>query len=200
MYCKNCGNFLSDDATSCNYCGCATQGTNMTGAGSTEQYSYVNNNQNNMSVLSQKNTGYAGTKENVITGIIGALIGAIIGGAVIILLSRIGLVASISGWILAICAIKGYQLLGKGFSIKGMIICLILIVITPYLANKLDWALYVREAYDNEIGLGRAISLLSNMMSFDSQLKAQYIKSLLMIYLFAGIGGISTILGVFKQK
>ena len=61
-------------------------------------------------------------KENVITGIVGALIGAAIGGASIVLLTQLGFIASISGLILAVCTLKGYELLGGKLSTKK--ICL----------------------------------------------------------------------------
>ena len=55
-------------------------------------------------------------------GVVGALIGSLLGAASIILLSQLGYVAAISGVIMAVCALKGYELLGGKLTKKGVII------------------------------------------------------------------------------
>ena len=43
------------------------------------------------------------------------------------LVNQFGYIASISGVVMGVCALKGYQILGKKMSLKGIIICVILI-------------------------------------------------------------------------
>lgn len=50
-------------------------------------------------------------KENLVGGVVGALVGSLLGVASIILLSQMGYVAALSGVIMAVCALKGYELL-----------------------------------------------------------------------------------------
>ncbi len=51
-------------------------------------------------------------KENVLAGLVGAFLGSLIGVACIVGIGQMGYVASISGLVMAVCAIKGYSLLG----------------------------------------------------------------------------------------
>ena len=74
-------------------------------------------------------------RENVLTGLIGAFLGSLIGVACIVAIGQLGYVASISGVIMAVCAIKGYELLGGAMSRKGAVIACILIVLMTYLGN-----------------------------------------------------------------
>lgn len=137
--------------------------------------------------------------ENVITGIVGALIGAAIGAGSIILLSQLGYVASISGLILAICTLKGYELLGGRLTVKGIIISLILMLVTPYIADRLDWAIVVMNSYE-DVTLGDAFAAIPMLIEEEAIDKAEYIKNLLMIYGFAALGAVSTVANLFKKK
>lgn len=57
-------------------------------------------------------------KENLFTGIIGALLGSLLGVLCIILLSQMGYVAALSGFVMAVCTLKGYELLAASFPAK----------------------------------------------------------------------------------
>lgn len=179
MNCNNCGNPIEEGAASCTFCG---QPVNE-----------------NPTVLPTQATTAAPQKENMITGIVGALFGAALGAIVIILLGQMGFIASISGWILAVCTFKGYELLGRRLSIKSAIICLILIIITPYFADRLEWAMMLRESWDNEISLGEAFTIVPELIAMDATIKAEYIKNLLMLYVFAALGAFGTVRDLFKR-
>ena len=47
-------------------------------------------------------------RENVPAGIVGAFLGSLIGVACAVLIGQLGYVASISGLVMAVCALKGY--------------------------------------------------------------------------------------------
>lgn len=68
----------------------------------------------------------AEVKEKVAGGILGAFLGTLIGAICIVLVNQFGYIASISGVVMGVCALKGYQILGKKMSLKGIIICVIL--------------------------------------------------------------------------
>lgn len=143
----------------------------------------------------------AAKPENVVTGIVGALIGAAIGGGSIILLSQLGYVAAVSGLILAICTLKGYELLGGKLSAKGIIISLVLMLVMPYLADRLDWAIVVMNAYASEgVTLGQAFAAIPALIEEGMIEQGEYIKSLLMIYGFVALGAFSTVYNLFKKK
>ena len=84
---------------------------------------------------------YNSQKENVLLGTVGAFIGAIIGGAVTLFIARLGYVAFYAGFILGICVVKGYEILGKKFSKLGAVISSILLLVTIVLVQQFDYAL-----------------------------------------------------------
>ena len=61
-------------------------------------------------------------KENVLFGIVGAFLFALVGGILYYVLYQIGFLASISGLVCVICAIKGYSFFAKRESIRGIVI------------------------------------------------------------------------------
>ncbi len=140
-------------------------------------------------------------RENVVTGIVGAIIGAALGAGSIILLNMLGYVASISGLILAICTLKGYELLGGKMSIKGVIVSLVLFLVTPYIADRLSIAITLtQELGDFGITFGQAFQMIPELIEMDSALKEEYIGNLVKLYLFVALGGGITIFGAFKKK
>lgn len=138
--------------------------------------------------------------ENVLLGLIGALVGAVLGGASIILLSQLGYIASISGFILAICTLKGYELLGKRLSKKGIVLCVILMIVTPFVADWIDWAIFLMKDYP-EYGLTLVDSciMLGELMAEGYVDMFEYVKNLGMIYLFVVLGAFGTLKNVLKK-
>lgn len=138
--------------------------------------------------------------ENVLLGLIGALVGAVLGGASIILLSQLGYIASISGFILAICTLKGYELLGKRLSKKGIVLCVILMIVTPFVADWIDWAIFLMKDY-SEYGLTLVDSciMLGELMAEGYVDMFEYVKNLGMIYLFVILGAFGTLKNVLKK-
>ncbi len=169
MNCQKCGNEIPAGATYCEHCGQPVQ-----------------------SLSAEK-------PENVVTGIVGALLGAAIGGGSVILLSQLGYVAALSGLLLAVCTLKGYELLGGRLSKKGIAICLVLMLVTPYIADRLDWAIVVMKEYSH-VTLGEAFAAIPDLIEADIIEKSKYITNLLMIYGFAVLGAFSTVGSLFRKK
>ena len=216
MECKHCGNQISEELAICEFCGASVS----------DQLKEMNEEQKAAepeAVPEEKESAQEEVKpesiqynpeqpqvapakvkkdrENPLTGMIGALIGAAIGAAVIILLGRIGLVASISGFILAVCTLKGYQLLGRKIGIPGIIICLVLIAITPYVADRIEWAMVIKKTYaDMGVSLVDAFRVVPEFIKEGAIDKVSYIKSLGLIYLFAGFGAFGTLRSLFTGR
>lgn len=141
-----------------------------------------------------------GKPENVLTGVVGALIGAVLGGASIILLSQLGFVAAISGVILAVCTLKGYELLGGRLSKRGILISCVLMAITPYIADRLDWAIVIAQTFADEgVTLGMAFAAVHDVIA-ENGMVGDYFSSLGMVYLFVVMGAFGTLKGLFKKK
>ena len=191
MTCPNCGEVLSENATFCANCG-------------TKLISEPNTQNSEIPTTET----YAPTKEapaqkpeNVLTGIVGALLGAAIGAGAIILLSRLGFVASISGFILAVCTLKGYELLAGRISAKGIVIGIILLLVTPYIADRLDWAFVIMKEYAGEgITFGQAFAVVPALVEEGAIKESSYITNLLMLYGFTIFGAFSTFKGSVKKK
>ena len=182
MNCQFCGKELMDNVTVCDGCGAAVA-TEPVAAEPvvTAAPVYVK-------------------PENVLTGIVGALIGAVLGGASIILLSQLGFIAAISGFILAVCTLKGYELLGGQLSKRGILICCVLMAITPYIADRIDWAIVISQAFADEgVTLGMAFAAVHDVIA-ESDMLGDYFKTLGMLYLFVVMGAFSTLKGLFQKK
>lgn len=148
----------------------------------------------------QENPAEIKAPENVFLGIIGALVGAAIGGASIVLLNRLGYVASLSGLLLAFCTMKGYELLAKSISKKGIVICVVLMLVTPFVADWIDWALIIMESWaDMEIGFIDAVFAVPLLMEEGAIEMTDYFSNLGMIYLFAVLGGFYTVKNALKK-
>ena len=100
---------------------------------------------------------YEAREENFLLGIIGAVIGAIIGGAVALLVARLGYVSVLAGVALGFCTIKGYEILGKKLSKKGVVVSAILMVLTVFLVNQLDYVLALMSELDLPFGMSWTI-------------------------------------------
>lgn len=178
MNCPNCGTPLEENAQFCGSCGAAVTKENAPAA--------------QMPAKEEK-------PENVLTGTIGALLGAILGGAVIILMSRLGYVAGLSGLAVAISTLTGYEILGHRKPAKGLIICLLIMAVTPYIADRIDWALVITKEYGDSITFWEAYSAVPDMI--DNGINPEdYRKNLLMVYGFAILGAFGTLRDFFKKK
>ena len=139
-------------------------------------------------------------RENLVTGIVGALIGAVLGAGCIILLSQLGYIASISGLVLAVCTLKGYELLGGKLSGKGILICVLLMLITPYVADRIDWAILIMQEWaDYGVTFAEAFAVVPELLADGSIEMFAYIKNLLMIYGFVLLGAFSTLKNTLKR-
>lgn len=179
MTCPKCGTPTVPGASFCEHCGQAL----------------------NQQREPQQNPVPVQKKENMVTGIVGALIGAALGGGSIILLSQLGYVAAISGLILAVCTLKGYELLGGRLSGTGIVICVVLMLATPYFADRLDWAIVVMNSFsDMGVTLGEAYGMIPMLIEEEAIAMADYLKNLLMIYGFVLLGAFSTLRGAIKKN
>ena len=91
---------------------------------------------------------YDERKENFLLGMVGAVIGVLIGGAVALLVARLGYVSVLAGAALGFCTIKGYEILGKKLTKKGVVVSAILMVLTVFLVNQLDYTLALMSELD----------------------------------------------------
>ena len=136
-------------------------------------------------------------QEKVALGIVGALLGGVLGGAAIVLIGQMGLISAISGVVLALCTMKGYELLAGKLSKQGLLICIAVMLITPYVADRISWALVIVE----ELGFafGDAFKYVHEVVK-EFELESDYWKDLIFIYAFTALGGFTMVKQAFKKK
>ena len=136
-------------------------------------------------------------QEDLALGILGALLGGILGGAAIVLIGQLGMISALSGVVLAFCTLKGYELLGKKLSKQGIIVCLVVMLIVPYFADRISWTLVIME--ELQLQFGDAFKYVHDVVE-EFELQADYWKDLLFIYGFTALGAFGIVKQAFKQK
>ncbi len=142
-------------------------------------------------------------RENVIAGIVGALLGSLLGVLCIVLLSQLGYVAALSGVIMAVGVLKGYELLGGRLTKKGIVICVLIMLGMTYFGDRLDWAILLfREGGGAEAGytVFECYRLVPQAISTEMIDVTAYIFNLLLIYAFLLLGAVPTIRNRIKEK
>lgn len=148
----------------------------------------------------EQNSEQKKPRENLVAGIVGAFLGSLIGVACIVLLNQLGYVAAISGVVMAVCALKGYALLGGRLSKRGAVISGLLILVMTYIANKLCFAFAVAEAFSDT----RGVNLFTAYQSIGALLETGEISrlywgELALLYLFTLLGGVPVIVNALRD-
>ena len=139
---------------------------------------------------------YQNQKENVLLGAVGALLGALIGGAVALFIARLGYVAMVAGIVLGICTIKGYEILGRKVSRKGIVISSIWMVITVFLVNQIDLAMEVVAKLGVEFPFAFRVV---NQLIFSGDFPDNYFYNLAMLAVFTLVGAGVSISSVWSS-
>lgn len=140
----------------------------------------------------------AGKRENVIGGIVGALLGSVLGIICIIVFGRMGRVATASGIVMAVCTIKGYELLGGKFTKKGVAISCLMMIVMTFVGNNMDWAIDIAEWYDvNFFTAFRGVIPLLQGGYLDTGV---YYYNLALLYVFTAVGAVPTVIGALKDS
>lgn len=134
--------------------------------------------------------------ENVFLGFIGAVLGSLIGVAAIVVVGQLGYISYISGLVMGVCVVKGYELLAKRFSTKGAIISIIVSLVMTFFANQLDWAVSFQRYY--------GLSIFDTLPYIHEFLAEGYIDSytyyfnLAFVFIFNAIAAAVTINSLLK--
>ena len=116
----------------------------------------------------------------------------------IVLLGQLGYVAALSGIVLAVCTLKGYELLGGRLSTKGIVIACVLMLAMTYVGYRLDWAITVAKYFEASLTDSyRAIPYLIDEEILDGGV---YTGELIKLYAFTLIGAIPTIISSVKNR
>ena len=131
---------------------------------------------------------------NLLMGIIGAVVGALAGVAVWLLIAQLGYIHAISGFIMAFCALYGYERLGGALDKKGIITCIIIMILMVWFANRMTFVII---AYKTLKTHGFTFSEVSKRISEIikvSELTRTYYGQLAIGYLLTGLGSFGIII------
>ncbi|MCM1190166.1 MAG: hypothetical protein NC541_12825 [bacterium] len=142
-------------------------------------------------------------RENIVGGIVGAFLGSLLGVLCIIVLSRLGYVAALSGVVMAVGVLKGYELLGGKLTKKGIVLSVLIMLFMTYLGDRLDWAIALLTSGGGaEAGYNifECYQLVPYAIEMELIELSSYVANLLLIYAFLLLGAIPTILSRVREK
>lgn len=138
-------------------------------------------------------------QENVVTGLVGGLLGSLLGVGAIILFGQLGYVSALSGIIMAVCSLKGYELLGGKLTNKGIIGTAIVMIVMVYFGTRLDWSISLANFFQ-EMNFLMAFRMLPDLIREGYIEASVYYWDLALVYIFTALGAIPTIIGMRKNK
>ncbi|MCM1182229.1 MAG: hypothetical protein NC337_02510 [Roseburia sp.] len=135
---------------------------------------------------------------NLVGGIVGAFLGSLIGVLCIVIFSQLGYVAAISGVIMAVCTVKGFELLGGRLNKVGIVICCVIMAVMTWFGNRLDWGILIMKESGMSIFDGfQAVPMFRATGRIEN---SNYLYNMGMTYLFTALGAIPSITSVVKNK
>lgn len=138
-------------------------------------------------------------KGNVVAGIVGALLGSLIGVAAIVIIGQLGYVAAISGLVMGVCTLKGYELLGGKLDKVGIALSCLFMLLMVYAGNNLDWALAVVDAFEG-VNVFDAFSTVPMLVAEEVIPASDYWMNMAMVYIFTILGAFPTIKNAARVK
>lgn len=137
-------------------------------------------------------------EDNPIAGLVGSLIGSLIGVACIVAVSQLGYVAAISGMVMAVCAIKGYALLGGAMSRRGAVIAGAVILLMTYVGHHLDFAVHLSLAA--QIDPFTAFRAVGDLLADGALDPVSYWGNLVLLYGFTLLGAVPALRAAFHAS
>lgn len=138
-------------------------------------------------------------QENFLAGLVGGLLGSLLGVGAIILFGQLGFVSALSGIIMAVCSLKGYELLGGKLTGKGIIGTSIVMAIMVYVGTRLDWSISIASVVP-EVDFLTAFRLFPELLREGFIDAGTFYWDLTLVYIFTAVGAIPTIIGMRKSK
>lgn len=149
-------------------------------------------------LLLSKETDVTNTKEHFVPGLVGAFLGSVLGVIVSVIIGQLGYVAVISGIVMGVATLKGYELLGKRLSMKGIITSSLIMIAMTYFAFHVDLAFTIARVV--EVDIFSAFEAIPYLLETGDLSMTDYLIELGKIYLFTLLGAVPTILSTLKEQ
>lgn len=139
-------------------------------------------------------------RENMLLGIIGALAGVLLGAVLWVILGQVGFIAGIAGYAIVYCGMKGYGMLGRVLSKKGIVICILLSIVAVVGAEMVSLAIIAFNELNEVYGitLGDAFRLLPDLMK-EPELAGAVAKDLIIGYALSIWASYSSVKSIWRN-
>lgn len=153
--------------------------------------------QQQASLLSEQ-TEETNKQEQFVPGLVGAFLGSLLGVVVTVIIGQLGYVAVFSGIVMGVAILKGYELLGKRLSVKGIIASAIIMFAMTYFAFNLDYAFAL--ARWAEVDVFTAFEAIPELLENGGLDMTDYLTELVKLYLFTLLGAFPITLSILKEQ
>lgn len=154
-----------------------------------KQYLLVS--QNSLNNLTSVSSNGEQMKGNQGLGYLGAFIGTLLGTAAIVLFTQIGVVAALSGLIMALASFWLFRKFGGKLNAVSIIVIILMMLGMTYVGERVSWAIAIAQQ--------TPLSFLDGFLYTHELVEPSvFIMDLLMQYLFVAIGAISTIIRTIR--
>lgn len=139
-------------------------------------------------------------RENMLLGIIGALAGVLLGTVLWVILGQVGFIAGIAGYAIVFCGMKGYGMLGRVLSKKGIVICILLSIVAVVGAEMVSLAIIAFNELNEVYGItiGDAFRLLPDLMK-EPELAGAVAKDLIIGYALSIWASYSSVKSIWRN-
>ena len=139
-------------------------------------------------------------KSSLVAGLVGAFLGSLIGCILWVLSYHLGYIAGIAGAVTAICAMKGYAILGGHLDKKGVIGSVVIMLIMIFFANKISWSW---DAYSALEEYGWTFTEVYQDLGYileETDLVASYYGELAIGYILTLVCSAGSIINAFRES
>lgn len=166
-----------------------------------QSYAQGGSSPQNMAGSANTYAGQGGMAEkpvNIVTGIVGAFVGVLIGVVLWVVIYQLGIIAGIAGFVMMICAFKGFELLGGRMNLAGAVICIALVLIAVYFAHNISVAISIMQEMD-DVSFSSAYKSIPEFRKLVSEFDKAYLHDLLIGYGLTLVAIIPSIKGKFRR-
>lgn len=142
--------------------------------------------------------GLAEKPVNIVTGIVGAFVGVLIGVVLWVIIYQMGFIAGIAGFVMMICAFKGFELLGGRMNVVGAVICIVLVLLAVYFAHNISVAISIMQEME-DVTFSAAYKSIPEFRKLVSEFDKAYLHDLLFGYGLTLVAIIPSIKGKFRR-
>ena len=149
--------------------------------------------------LKQNQVQTTNIKPNLPKGIVGAIGGALLGLIVWEIIYKLGFIAAIGGFAIAFGALFGFEKLGKGLNKNSVTICIVITILTVWLANRVAWSLEAYAGLSNYYSFFECFYNLSELLKVNDLVEAYY-GDLFLGFAFTALGSYKMIIQTFRNS